>query len=223
MFMAALPTVSTPPVNLFDGFVVIWLIVGIFRGRKRGMTQELLPTLQWMAIVVLAGLFYRPFSPIILQNTSGAFSRLWANVTAYVLIAFGIHLAYLWIKQLFGEKLTGSDCFGRAEYYLGMLAGLVRFACIIIVMCALMHSRFYTPAELAENENLQKKNLEGVRVPIYMTVQHAILMESFTGQFLDSKLHRLLIDSFSPNKKTTESLARKKEDTINAILGPAKK
>lgn len=223
MFMAALPNVSGFSLNFFDAFVVVWLLVGIFRGRKRGMTQELLPTLQWLGIVVLAGLFYLPFSDVIFKDTSGAFSLLWSRVTAYILIGFGVHLGYLWGKQTFGEKLTGSDYFGRAEYYLGMTAGLVRFACIIVAMCALMHSRLYTPAELAANEKWQQTNLEGVRIPTYITIQHTALKESFTGQWIESHLDRVLIVSISPDKKTTESVARKKEDEIKAILGPVKK
>ena len=144
MCMAALPALSGISYGYFDGVVIAWLLIGIFRGRKRGMTQELLPTLQWLAIVVLAGLFYLPFSVVIFKNTSGAFNHLWSNITAYVLIAFAIHLFFLWLKEVFGEKLTGSDYFGRNEYYLGMIAGLLRFACISS-FCARSRIRAFTP------------------------------------------------------------------------------
>jgi len=221
--MATLPSLSRLPFNVFDGFVVLWLVIGIARGRKRGMTQELLPTMQWVAIVILAGLFYLPFSAIIFKTTSGSFNLLWSNITAYVLIGFGVHLVFLWLKQVLGEKLIGSDYFGRAEYYLGMLAGLVRFACMIVALCALIHSRVYTEADLAEEEKAQKKNFEEVRFPTYMTMQHTVLTESYTGQFLETHLDRLLIVSITSGKKPAESIARKKEDTINAILGPVKK
>ena len=223
MFMAGLPTAfSNASFNYFDGVVVVWLIIGIFRGRKRGMTQEVLPTIQWLAIVILAGLFYAPFSSIIFQGTSHAFNRLWSNITAYLLIAFAIHLIFLAIKNAIGEKLTGSDYFGRAEYYLGMIAGLVRFACMLLVMCALMHSRVYTAFELAEDEKIQKKNFEDIRFPTYMSVQHTILVESFTGRLIEDKLHPILIAS-TTGGKSDESIAKKREDTINSILGPAKK
>jgi hypothetical protein len=186
------------------------------------MTQELLPTLQWLAIVVLAGLFYLPFSGVIFQNTSGAFNILWSRLTAYLLIAFAIHLIFLWLNQSVGEKLTGSDYFGRAEYYLGMLAGLVRFACMLVVLCALMHSRVYTPAELAETEKMQKKSFEDIRFPTYGSVQHSILVESFTGRLLEDKLPRVLIASVSGGKPA-QSIAKKRDDSINAILAPPKK
>jgi uncharacterized membrane protein required for colicin V production len=220
--MAALPNFSGISYGYFDGVVAVWLLIGIFRGRKRGMTQELLPTLQWLAIVILAGLFYLPFSVVIFQNTSGAFNRLWSNVAAYVLIAFAINLFFMWIKQLIGEKLTGSDYFGRSEYYLGMLAGLVRFACMIVVLCALMHSRVYTQAELADIEKFQKKSFEDIRFPTYPSIQHAVLAESCTGRLIQANLYRVLITPV-PAGKPAETIAQKRQETINAILGPQKK
>ncbi len=220
--MAALPAFNGISYGYFDGIVVVWLLIGIFRGRKRGMTQELLPTLQWLAIVILAGLFYLPFSVVIFQNTSGAFNHLWSNVTAYVLIAFAINLFFIWIKQSIAEKLTGSDLFGGKEYYLGMMAGLLRFACMIIVLCALMHSRVYTQAELADIEKFQKKSFEDIRFPTYPSIQHAVLAESFTGRLIQANLSRVLISS-APAGKPAETIAQKRQNTINAILGPQKK
>lgn len=220
MLMAAL---SSTPVNYFDGVAIVWLLIGIVRGRKRGMTQELIPMLQWIAIVALAGLFYRPFSVIIIRSTSGAFSPLWSNLTAYVLIGFAVHLVFVWLKQNVGQKLSGSDVFGRAEYYFGMVAGLVRFACMLIAMCAVMNSRVYTQAELAETERMQQKNFEDVRFPTYGTIQHAILAESYTGQLIESNLSQFLITSVAPPKPGGETLAQKQQDTINSIIGQPKK
>jgi uncharacterized membrane protein required for colicin V production len=221
--MAALPALSGTKFGYFDGVVIVWLIIGIFRGRKRGMTQELFPAMQWVGIVILAGLFYLPLSTIIFQNTNGVFHHLWSNITAYLLIAFGVHLIYLWVKQVFGERLTGSDSFGGAEYYLGMAAGLVRFACMVIFLCALMHSRIYTQAELAENERIQKKNFEDIRFPTYGTIQHAVFTESVTGQWIERNLYRVLIASVSDVKGPAPSIAQKSESTINTILDPGKK
>jgi uncharacterized membrane protein required for colicin V production len=222
MFMVALPVFNGISYGYFDGIVVVWLLIGIFRGRKRGMTQELLPTLQWLAIVILAGLFYSSVSAFIFQNTSGAFNRLWSNITAYLLIAFAINLLFIWIKQSLGDKLTGSDLFGRSEYYLGMLAGLLRFACMIVVLCALMHSRVYTRAELAETEKMQKKNFEDIRFPTYGSIQHAFLTESYAGRLIQDNLHSFLIASALPGKPA-ETPAQKRQDAINAILGAPKK
>jgi hypothetical protein len=34
------------PFNWFDGILFLWLLLGLVRGRKNGMTLELLPLLQ---------------------------------------------------------------------------------------------------------------------------------------------------------------------------------
>ncbi|MGD0816088.1 MAG: CvpA family protein [Verrucomicrobiota bacterium] len=208
--------------SYFDLIVIAWLLVGIMIGRRHGLTQELLPTLQWLCVVILAGLFYAPIGSFIQQNTNGAFSHVWANVTAYVLIGFGINLLFMWLKQSVGEKLTGSDLFGRSEYYLGMLAALVRFACMVVVLCALMHSRVYTTAELAETEKVQKKNFEDVRFPTYGSFQHSVLTESYTGRLIVDHLPMVLIASSSAPRHA-ETMAQKNQDTINSILGGPKK
>lgn len=220
--MAALPAFNGFSYNYVDIIVVVWLLVGILRGRKRGMTQEVLPTLQWLGIVLVAGLFYSPFAGLIFSATRGAFNHLWSNLTAYIILGFAVHLFFVWIKSCIGEKLIGSDYFGRAEYYLGMMAGLIRFACIFVVFCAILHSRVYTAQELAEEEKMQKKNFEDIRFPTYGTVQHAVIAESFTGHWVVDNLNRVMI-STSPPSKPSETIAQKREDTINSILGAPKK
>ena len=223
MFMLMLPAINGKAFNYIDGVFAVWLVVGVILGRRRGMTKELLPTLKWLGVVLLAGLFYLPASGFIFKNANGAFSLLTSKISAYVAIALGVNLIFLSVKQAIGEKLTGSDYFGRAEYYLGMISGFIHAACIIIVMIALMNARVYSDAELAEEIKIQKKNFEDIRFPTYISVQHAILKESFSGKLIKGNLYSVLIASGSDTNKPPETAAKKKEDTINMILGPQKK
>jgi len=48
---AAPPATNGMPFNWFDVFVVVLLGFGLFRGRRNGMSKELLPTLQWVVLV----------------------------------------------------------------------------------------------------------------------------------------------------------------------------
>src|SRR5580658_4253692 len=115
MLLASLPPLlATAKFNYFDIFAIIWLIIGLLRGRKQGMSQEVLPLLQWVGIVGAGGLLYWPFSSLVHQYT--AFGTLWSCITAYLLIAGGVHLIYMWLKQMLAEKLVESDPFGRAEF-----------------------------------------------------------------------------------------------------------
>jgi uncharacterized membrane protein required for colicin V production len=223
MQMAALlPALSRLNVNYVDLIVVVWLIIGLLYGRKRGMTQELLPTIQWVAIVVVAGFFYPPLALIIRQYAR--FEPLWANIFAYVSIAFAIHLVYLWLKHLINQKLIGTDMFGRMEYYLGMIAGVIRFGCMVIMACALMNSRIITKAELAKTEKLQSDAFSDIRFPTYGSIQQAVLFESCTGNLIETNLSSVLIATALPKPAgKSVSLKQQQEQLINDILDPKKK
>ena len=47
-------------VGWVDLLVVVLLVVGVLRGRKRGMSEELLDVIKWSLIVLVAGLLYEP-------------------------------------------------------------------------------------------------------------------------------------------------------------------
>jgi uncharacterized membrane protein required for colicin V production len=221
------PVVADARFNYFDIFVVVWLIIGFFRGRKRGMSQELLPLLQWIGIVVLGGRFYARLSPIIQQNTK--FGVLWSNVTAYLLIVLGVHLIYRWFKQMFAEKLVEKDPFGRGEFYLGMMSGVARFGCMLLVAMALMHSRVSTAAELAQMEKFQAAWFSDIRFPTYGEFQQDALIKSFSGKLVESHLQPILIASVAsgagmpqPSQKP-DTIAQKSTKEIDDILSSGRK
>jgi uncharacterized membrane protein required for colicin V production len=224
MMIAAIlpPKVAYSKFNYFDVIVIVWLLIGLLRGRKRGMSQELLPTMQWLGIVVAGGMCYWTFSPIVRQYTQ--ISTLWSNIFAYLLIALGIHLIYLWFKQMLATKLVEKDPFGRGEFYLGMISGVVRFGCMILVMLALMNSHVETAADLAQTEKFQEKWFSGIRFPTYGEFQQDVLFKSFTGNLVESYLKPILITSLnSPAPAKKPSMAQKKNQEIDEIIGPDKK
>jgi uncharacterized membrane protein required for colicin V production len=220
MLEAALPTVlPRSNFNYFDFFVLVWLFIGVLRGRKRGMSQEVLPLMQWVGIVTAAGLCYWPFSHLVHQYT--LFSPLWSCITAYVLVAAGVHLIYLWFKQMLAAKLVEKDPFGRSEFYLGMMSGVARFGCMLLVGMALMNSHVATAADLAATEKFQAANFSDIRFPTYGELQQDILFKSFTGKLVQARLKTVLIasvDTGPPRKGPT--MAQKSNQTIDEILGP---
>ena len=204
--------------DYFDGIVVVWLIIGLLWGRKRGMSQELLPTLQWIGIVAVAGLFYRSLSVAVRQYAG--LDLLWSNIFAYLLIALGVHLIYLLFKHLLNEKLVGTDLFGRGEYYLGMISGMVRCACMLLAALALMHARIITKAERAQTEKMQSENFSDIRFPTYGSVQQAILFDSLTGSLVQTNLNIVLIYSAPPGKSTSVMThAKQQERDMDLIFG----
>ena len=46
------------PINLFDFVLVAILVIGVLRGRKNGMSEELLSLLMWLTILFLGAIIY---------------------------------------------------------------------------------------------------------------------------------------------------------------------
>src|SRR3954447_24096313 len=83
--------ISAVHINYFDLAVVIWLIVGIFRGRKHGMSQELLPLVQWIAVIVATSFLYLPLARLMVHHFG--LTLLPCALLAYVFIgccAYGL-------------------------------------------------------------------------------------------------------------------------------------
>ena len=74
---------------------------------------------------------------------------LWNNVVAYLALALAVLIVFAILQRKFAEMLVKSDFFKGGEYYLGMLAGMVRYACALLFVLALLNARAYTPAEIA--------------------------------------------------------------------------
>ncbi len=185
------------PFNWFDFALVLVLLLGLQRGRKRGMSEELLTLLRWVALVLVCAFLYQPVGET-LANSSRVFGLLSGYVIAYLFLALGVAIIFSLIKRAVGGKLTGSNVFGRGEYYLAMPAGMVRFACMLIAALALLNARLYAPQELrarlAYRQDLYGKDF----FPGLDTAQQDVFKRSLTGPWIANNLSFLLIKPTPP-------------------------
>jgi uncharacterized membrane protein required for colicin V production len=198
------------PINWFDFVVIIVLLLGINKGRKNGMSQEMMVCLQWIAIVLVGGYFYRPVGDL-LATTTTVFGRLACYITAYVGIAMVVKIVFLLIKKGSGGKLVGSNMFGRSEYYLGMFAGAIRFSCVLIAVVALLNARYYTPQEIKQAVAFQNDVYGSTFFPELYSVQQGVFKESFVGKQIKEFTPFLLIVSTPPEQK---GIKRQKEFSL---------
>ena len=187
------------PFNWFDVTVVILLIVGVLRGRKRGMSQEFLDVTKWIAIVFAAGFFYQPIGDMLAQNQ--VFGRLTGYLVAYICIVFIVLAIFIYVKRAIGGKLIGSDRFGKAEYPLGMIAGLIRFTCMIFVALAILNARFYSQAEVDAAIKYQNDNYGSNFFPTLEATQTQVFQKSPIGKFIKGNLEMLMIKPTAPEQK----------------------
>jgi uncharacterized membrane protein required for colicin V production len=208
--------------NWFDLAVLIVISIGILRGRSRGMSEELLDVFKWLVIVFLGGMAYRPAGAFLVGYTHVSPTAAYVAVYAFVIVM--VRLCFNWFKRLVGEKLVGSDVFGRGEYYLGMIAGAVRFACYLVVGMALLHATPVTAEQLAAQARMQQDNFGDISFPTLGSMQQTVFAGSASGRFTKKYLaHELIVST--PGEKSESSgdtLGRQRERMISEVLGERK-
>jgi uncharacterized membrane protein required for colicin V production len=206
------------PIGWVDFLVVIMLLVGVSRGKKRGMSEELLDLVKWLLIVVCAAYIYEPLGQVVAQNTP--FSDHFAYVSVYCLTIIAFIAFFSFIRPRLGDKIVDSDFFGSCEFVFGMVAGAARYACIILVLLALLNSRQYTAQEIRDENAFQEQNFGSIRFPTPMSLHMAIFDKSLTGSAAKTYLTPLLIKPTVPEDKALgrHSIVRARERQVNEVL-----
>jgi uncharacterized membrane protein required for colicin V production len=200
--------------NWFDVALVLLLAFGFWRGRKRGMTKELLPTLQWLCVLFAAGLGHIFVADwlqqggYIKQVFGDHFNeRTAALMTGYLVISLVLIFVFTGLKRKYNPKLEGSSVFGGNEYYLGVIAGLIRYLCLVLVALALLNAPVYTQAyiEAAKAYNNRwfgggLKEFSGDFIPSVYEMQDTVFKKSFIGPLIKQNLSILLINSEASSK-----------------------
>ena len=156
------------------------------------MSEECLDIVKWALIVLICGVAYQPAGQL-LSETVGFLSPLVWYVATYLLLAIVIAVTFTVIRKGPGAKLTGSDAFGSAEYYLGMLAGMFRYTCIIIVAMSLVNARHYSDAEVKSKVKYQEDNFGSTFFMTLPDIQRAVFTQSISGRMAREHLSIVLI------------------------------
>jgi hypothetical protein len=188
------------PFNAFDVLLLVVICTGIARGRKLGMSGELLSLLKWLAILFGCAFAYQPVGDTFAHST-GIFSALTSYVLAYIVIALLILLIFALLKRGLEGRLLGSDAFGKAEYYLGMVSGIIRFSCILLALMAILNARYYSPTEVRAMEHFQNDVYGSNFFPTLQSLQAEVFERSLTGPWIKNNLSFLLIKPTAPEDK----------------------
>ncbi len=187
---------DTIPINWFDLALVVVLLLGSWRGRQHGMSEETLPLVKWIIILFGAALTYERVGDFVLRNTP--FGRLLSYISGYLIVVLAVFALFSLFKRALGGKLIGSDFFGPTEYYLGIGAGMVRFTCILLVGLALLNARLYSTSEVRAMRKYQDDVYGSNFFPSLQTVQESVFTESLTGPQIQKYCGHLLIRPTPP-------------------------
>lgn len=200
----------------FDFALVCIIAFGFWRGRKHGMSREALPTAMWLIAVICGGFFCQPLGEMLAKTGyvakvfgSGYNQLTMAKVACYLGLGFVAFIINSILKKKFKEKIAGSNAFGSNEYYFGITAGIIRYACITIFFLALLNAPFYSSAERVADKVFKnrwfgggEKNFSGDFFPSVYDIQDDVFKKSFTGSAIKGLLEPILIPSAAPAKKT---------------------
>jgi uncharacterized membrane protein required for colicin V production len=199
----------------FDLVLLAVLAFGFWFGRKRGMSREVLPLCQAIVTVLGGALGYEFLAQYlmkwgVIRSVFGATfnEHTAAAITSYLVIALVVFIVFSLLKNRFREKLSGSNAFGSGEYYLGMIAGVVRFFFILLFFLALLNAPFYSAAEIAAAKAYNNrwygggmKDFSGDFFPSLQQVQSGVFVTSISGPAIKQYLGELLIEGAAPAQK----------------------
>jgi uncharacterized membrane protein required for colicin V production len=194
--------------NWFDVAVVLVLAFGFWRGRRNGMTKEILPVAHWLTTIIAGAFGYKPLGDVFIQQ--GIVRSLFGNkfsdetvayIAGYLIIAFVVFIFFSFIKRRLKPKLEGSNAFGSGEYYFGMASGAVRYFCMVIFALAILNAPVYTTGEIQAAKAFNNRwygggvaGYSGDFFPTLNETQDSVFKDSLTGPFLRNNLPLLLID-----------------------------
>jgi hypothetical protein len=170
---------------------------------------------------VLAGIGYQPVAHLLLSFTS-VFGLLSMYVATYMALALIITIIFSIIRKQVGAKLIGSDAFGSAEYYLGMIAGLFRYACILIVGMSFLHAPLYTAEQVKAKTKYQEDNFGTTFFLTVPELQRQVFKASLAGKFVDEYLQIVLITPTAGGGGGSlagdDNVARARERSVNNLI-----
>jgi len=202
-----------------DFLTLLVICVGILRGRKRGLSEELLDTTMWVTIIVAGAFLYRVMGKFFIQKP--LLSLLSYYMMSYILVAIGVKIVFVLIKRKFGQKLVESDMFGRLEFYGGMMAGTVRFLCMFLFVLSLLHAPYYSEEYWAKRAKEVDYNYGSDFFPHPCKIQRSVFQNSFTGKNAQKYLSILMIeqtDGAATAIRDDNSLAKRNERKIDQIM-----
>jgi uncharacterized membrane protein required for colicin V production len=207
----------------FDFVVLCLMVVGLIRGRKRGISEELLDVFQWLLIVVACSYAYRPLGMFLSSLTQ--LIKYTCALLAYVLVVIIIKVLFNCLKRAVGKNSSGL-CVCRMEYYLGMAAGMLRYACMVLVFLAVLNAKYISDVELKRVAKLQQDNFGNISFPTLGSVQQDVFKESFVGSMAKKHLADHLIFSGPADKDSPtprEGIGQRRTKEIDDVIDGGRK
>lgn len=205
--------------NWVDGIVLVLVLAGAWLGHRRGFSEGLLPLVKWAMILGIGAAVYHPLGQL-LSRVSGM-GLAWSRVCVYL----GVLVLLLWLfarlRDRVGERLLAADLFGKADGFLGMVAGGLQYGMAVIAFVATIHAFDLTARWQQLEDQLEEESAERLFWEIAGSLDRECLYTSLLGPWLRQHLPQLLIQPevvAAPPDRETPINQRNRE--IDRALAP---
>lgn len=202
--------------NWFDLAVVGLVAFGAARGRKGGMSEEALPLIQWLAIILGGGHLAPPLGSML--AVASGLSAGTCTLVSYGLVALVLSWLFTLMARAMGEKLTSTDAFGRLEYPAGIVSGGLRYLCMAVLVLALFSGVSLGPAGRAAATRPQDGSFGRIAMPSIASLRQTLVEDSLTGRLLRTHASQLLLQPVPPGPPARrDTFKSRRQGTLDEV------
>jgi len=176
--------------NWFDALAVVFVGFTVWRGYHKGAAEELLPTMQWTA-VVFAGAYTHQYFGQLLRTASGA-----NLATCYATVYLGEVLVFLvvfrWLRKMLTDRIVAAQIFGKTEHVLGLVLAAVKSVAGVLLVVAILNAFDMAPTRKWLQKHGNDPTFQALALTISERIQRDIAIDSFSGGTLRKKFPHLL-------------------------------
>lgn len=176
--------------NWFDVCVLLAIGIGCWRGYHRGASEQLLPVVKWVAIVLIAAYTHRPLG-FLLSRLSGLHMGV-CHAAVYLAELTAILILFGWIGRTATDRIIAAQLFGKIEHYLGLLMGGLSAAAFMLLIVAVLNAFDMTPARLWLKANPDDPSFNALVYTVAERVEQDVVEQSVWGICLRRELGFLL-------------------------------
>ena len=191
-----MPVVAAVQLNVFDAFVVGMLGWGIYAGKENGASGLWMDFIQWAIIALAGGLM----GGLIGSAFRALFSAgpYWSQTLGYITWVLIICGFFAFLASKGKDEAIDGDKFGKLEYPLGILGGMLKKFFIVLVVMSFLNARIYTPAQLEASRQMQIKEFGSTLFPTITSMHFTVFKNSFCGPFLDKAFGWAVLQPVKP-------------------------
>jgi hypothetical protein len=182
--------------NFFDALFIGLVGYGFHQGKRDGASGTWMSFLQWLVIALPGGLMGGLFGSLF-RSLLGA-SPYWSQLFGYVGWLLLVCGGFSYLSSQGKDEAIDGDKFGRMEYPLGILGGMLKHFFILLMVMSFLNARVYTPQQLTADRQAQIEEFGTALFPTRASLYAMAFSTSFFGPRINTVFGWALLQPVMP-------------------------